>query len=81
MQLTDPQRFTLVSVIIVATVMIATGFAAPGFLRSAMTQRETDVMQDVITIITHDEEVENNLSASDLINYRECREDSFRGKF
>jgi signal transduction histidine kinase len=83
MQLTDPQRFTLVSVIIVATVMIATGFAAPGFLRSAMTQRETDVMQDVITIITHDEEVENNLSASDLINYRESvarthLEESFR---
>jgi signal transduction histidine kinase len=71
MQLTDPQRFTLVSVIIVATVMIATGIAAPPFYREAMTERETAVMQDMIDIITHEEEAEINLSASDLINYTE----------
>lgn len=71
MQLSDPQRFTLVSVIIVLTVMIATGIAAPAFYRQAMTERETDVMQEMISIIAHEEEVEGNLSASDLINYRE----------
>ena len=69
MQLSDPQRFTLVSVIIVATVMIATGIAAPGFLRHAMTQRETDVMQDMISITTHEEEAEGYLSAAYLANY------------
>ena len=69
MQLSDPQRFTLVSVIIVATVMIATGIAAPGFLRHAMTERETDVMQDMINITTHEEEAEGYLSAAYLANY------------
>jgi signal transduction histidine kinase len=71
MQLSDPQRFTLVSVIIVLTVMIATGVAAPTLYRQAMTERETDVMQDMINIIAHEEEAEGNLSASDLINYTE----------
>jgi signal transduction histidine kinase len=71
MQLSDPQRFTLVSVIIVATVMIATGIAAPAFYRQAMTERETEVMQDMINIITHEEVAEGSLLASDLINYRE----------
>jgi hypothetical protein len=83
MQLSDPQRFTLVSVIIVATVMIATGIIAPTFLRRAMTERETAVMQDMITIIAHEEEAETKLSASDLINYTESTarthlEESFR---
>jgi signal transduction histidine kinase len=83
MQLTDPQRFTLVSLIIVATVMIATGIAAPEFYRRAMTGRETDVMQDMINIIAHEEEAETELSASDLINYTERTarthlEESFR---
>ena len=83
MQLTDPQRFTLVSVIIVATVMIATGLAASTFYRRAMIERETDAMQDMINIIAHEEEVEANLSAADLANYTESTarihlEESFR---
>jgi signal transduction histidine kinase len=71
MQLSDPQRFTLVSVIIVATVMIATGIAAPAFYRQAMTERETAVMQDMINIVAHEEEAEGNLSARYLANYAE----------
>jgi signal transduction histidine kinase len=71
MQITDPQRFTLVSIIIVASVMIATGIAAPTFLRRAMTERETAVMQDMITITTHEEEAEGYLSASYLANFTE----------
>jgi signal transduction histidine kinase len=83
MQLSDPQKFTLVSLIIVATVMIATGVAAPVFYRRVMTERETAVMQDMIYITTHEEEAEGNLSASDLTNYRESTArthlaDSFR---
>jgi signal transduction histidine kinase len=69
MQLSDPQRFTLVSVIIVATVMIATGIAAPAFYRQAMTERETAVMQEMINIITREEEAEGYLSAPYLANY------------
>ena len=69
MQLSDPQRFTLVSVIIVATVMIATGIAAPAFYRRAMTERETAVMQEMISIITREEEAEGYLSAPYLANY------------
>ncbi len=69
MQLSDPQRFTLVSIIIVATVMIATGFAASTFYRRALIQRETDVMQDMINIIAHEQEAESNLSASDLTSH------------
>jgi signal transduction histidine kinase len=71
MQLSDPQRFTLVSVIIVLTVMIATGIAAPAFYRQAMTERETEVMQEMINIITREEEAEGYLSASYLRNYTE----------
>jgi len=71
MQLSDPQRFTLVSVIIVLTVMIATGIAAPPFYRRAMTERETAVMQDMISIIAREEEAEGYLSASYLANYTE----------
>jgi signal transduction histidine kinase len=71
MQLSDPQRFTLVSVIIVATVMIATGIAAPAFYRRAMTERETAVMQEMISIITREEEAEGYLSAPYLANYAE----------
>jgi signal transduction histidine kinase len=71
MQLSDPQRFTLVSVIIVLTVMIATGVAAPAFYRKAMTERETAVMQDMINIVAREEEAEGKLSASDLTNYGE----------
>lgn len=63
MQLSDPQRFTLVSIIIVATVMIATGVAAPAFYRQAMTERETEVMQEMINIVTREEEAEGYLSA------------------
>jgi signal transduction histidine kinase len=69
MQLSDPQRFTLVSAIIVAMVMIATGIAAPAFYRQAMTDRETEVMQEMISIITREEETEGYLSPSDLANY------------
>jgi len=69
MRLTDPQRFTLVSVIIVLTVMIATGIAAPAFYRQAMTGRETAVMQEIINIITREEEAEGDLTASYLRNY------------
>jgi signal transduction histidine kinase len=69
MQLSDPQRFTLVSAIIVAMVMIATGIAAPAFYRQAMTDRETEVMQEMIRIITREEEAEGYLSPSDLANY------------
>jgi signal transduction histidine kinase len=71
MQLSDPQRFTLVSVIIVLTVMIATGIAAPTFYRHAMTERETAVMQDMINIVAREEEAEGYLSASYLTNYTE----------
>ena len=71
MQLSDPQRFTLVSVIIVLTVMIATGIAAPAFYRQAMTERETAVMHDMINIVAHEEEAEGYLSASYLANYTE----------
>jgi signal transduction histidine kinase len=71
MQLSDPQRFTLVSVIIVLTVMIATGVTAPAFYRQAMTERETAVMQDMINIVAHEEEAEGYLSASYLANFTE----------
>lgn len=69
MKLTDPQKFTLVSLIIVATVMIATDIAAPAFYREAMTARETAMMQDMIAVIAHGEEAEGNLTASYLTNY------------
>jgi signal transduction histidine kinase len=55
----------------VATVMIATGIAAPAFYRQAMTDRETEVMQEMISIITREEEAEGYLSASYLVNYNE----------
>lgn len=72
MQLSDPQRFTLVSVIIVATVMIATGIGASTFFRRAMIERETGVMQDMIEIIAHEQEAESSLSASDLTAYTDA---------
>lgn len=68
MKLTDPQKFTLVSVVIVATVMIATGLSAPTFLRRAMAERETAVMRDMVTIIAQEEETEGYLSAAYLNN-------------
>jgi signal transduction histidine kinase len=51
--------------------MIATGIAAPALYRQAMTTRETAVMQEIINIITREEEAEGDLTASYLRNYTE----------
>jgi len=71
MQLTDPQKFTIISVIIVATVMIATSIAMSSLYRQMMIERESDVMHDMVRAFTREEEGENELSSWDLKNYAE----------
>ncbi len=71
MQLTDPQKFTIISVIIVATVMTATSIAMSSLYRQMMIERESDVMHDMVMAFTREEEAENNLSSWDLKNYTE----------
>lgn len=71
MQLTDPQKFTIISIIIVATVMTATSIAMSSVYRQMMIERESDVMHDMIGAFTAEEETENQISSWDFQNYTE----------
>ncbi len=84
MQLTDPQKFTIISAIIVAAVMVATGFTSSWFFRQAIIERETAVMRDMIQAMMFEEEQEGHITALDIKTYAEGAarthlETAFRG--
>lgn len=69
MQLSDPQKFTIVSVLIVAAVIVATTIAMSSSYRRMMIDRESDVMHDMVKALTREDEAQNALSPWDLKNY------------
>jgi signal transduction histidine kinase len=69
MRLSDPQKFTVVSAVIIVLVTAATGYAASLFFRRAMIDRELDSMHELVQSVAGEEEVEGNLSSADLKNY------------
>ncbi len=71
MQLTDPQKFTIVSAVIVIGVMVATGLAASRFYGEVIIERESAVMHDMVRSMTREEEMEGSLLAPDLQHYTE----------
>jgi signal transduction histidine kinase len=71
MRLSDPQKFTIVSAVIIAFVTVATGYAASSFFRQAMLEREADSMSQLVRSVTLEEEEEGNLSSWSLNNYVE----------
>ncbi len=71
MQLTDPQKFTIISAVIVAAVVVATGITSSWFFRRALIERETAVTRDLVEAIVRDEEDERHISPPDIANYTE----------
>lgn len=71
MRLTDPQKFTIVSAIIVMCVTVATDYTASSFYRQAMIERELHSMHELVQLVTQEEEEEKHLSSWDLKNYTE----------
>ncbi|MGZ5635039.1 MAG: sensor histidine kinase, partial [Burkholderiales bacterium] len=61
----------IISVIIVATVMIATSTAMSSVYRQMVIERESEVMHDMVSAFTREEESEGELSSWDLKNYAE----------
>ncbi len=83
MQLTDPQKFTIVSAIIVAAVVVATGLTTSRFFRNAIIGNELSLTHDLVRAFAREEEAEQELSAGDLKNYTESAakahlDDAFR---
>jgi two-component system, NtrC family, sensor histidine kinase HydH len=71
MQLSDPQKFTIISAVIVAAVIAATSIAASWFYRRVIIERELAAMHDVVRSFVREEEAEQSLSVRDLQHYTE----------
>ena len=71
MRLSDPQKFTIISAVIILGVSIATGYAASTFFRHAIITRSLGGMHEILRSDARQEEAEGNLSAWDLENYKE----------
>lgn len=69
MRLTDPQKFTSVSAIVIVAVMAATGIAASRFYRQVLIERESAVMHDLVRSFIREEQAEGDFSTSDLEHY------------
>ncbi len=69
MRLTDPQKFTVVSVLIIATVVAATSAAMSWSYRRMMVERESEAMHDLVRALTREDEAQNALFPQDLRNY------------
>lgn len=71
MRFGDPQKFTIISAIIIICVTIATGYTASIFYRRTMIERELNSVRDLVQLIAREEEAEQELSPEDLKNYAE----------
>jgi signal transduction histidine kinase len=69
MRFSDPQKFTIISAVIIICVTIATGYTASVFYRETMIERELNSVHDLIQLIAREEEEENEVSSLDLKNY------------
>jgi signal transduction histidine kinase len=71
MRFSDPQKFTIVSAVIIIFVTIATGYTASVFYSQTMIERELHSVHDLVQLIAREEEEENEVSSQDLKNYAE----------
>jgi signal transduction histidine kinase len=71
MRFSDPQKFTIISAVIIFCVSIATGYTASVFYRQTMIERELKSVHDLVQLIAREEEAEKEFSAQDLKNYAE----------
>jgi signal transduction histidine kinase len=83
MHLSESQKFTIVSAVIVAAVMAATSITASWFYRSVIIERESAVMHALVQSMAREEEAKKHLSSQDLRDYgqpsaRERLAESFR---
>ena len=69
--MSDPQKFAVVSLLIIAVVVVATSFAESSFYRRAIIRHESILFSDMVTAIAGRDEVEQALSSWDLENYTE----------
>jgi signal transduction histidine kinase len=71
MRFSDPQKFTIISAVIIVIVTVATGYTASVFYRRAMIERELDSMHELVRSVAREEEAEEHLSLKNLQNYAE----------
>ena len=71
MRFSDPQKFTIISAVIIVCVTVATGYTASVFYRHAMIERELDSMHELVRSVAREEEAEEHLSLKNLQNYAE----------
>lgn len=72
MRLTEPQKFTAISGVITAAVILATSITQSSFYRDAIMLRESAVMRDMVAALVLDQEADHNLSMWDLANFRDA---------
>jgi signal transduction histidine kinase len=71
LQMSDPQKFAAVSLLIIAAVVVATSVAESSFYRRAIVIHESMIFSDMVRAIASRDEVDQVLSSWDLKNYTE----------
>jgi signal transduction histidine kinase len=71
LQISGPQKFTIVSLLIIAGVMTVTSFSQSTFYRQAIIKQESAVISEMVKAFLFEQETEDMLSPWDLQNYSE----------
>jgi signal transduction histidine kinase len=71
LQISGPQKFTIVSLLIIVGVMTVTSLSESTFYRQAIITRESEIIYDLVRAFTHEQEIEEMLSSWDMQNYSE----------
>lgn len=69
LRMTPPQIFSLVSLLIIALMVVATGLLQSAFYRQAIIDRESIIIGDVVSGIVHGHEKEGELTSADMERY------------
>jgi signal transduction histidine kinase len=71
LRINDPQTFTIVALLLIVAMVVATGLAESAFYRSAILARESELVHDMAKASIIEEAQEENLSLWDLEHYSE----------
>lgn len=70
-QMSDPQKFAAVSLLIIGAVVVATSIAESSFYRRAIIRHESIIFSDMVRVIASRDEADRVLSSWDLKNFTE----------
>ena len=71
LQMSDPQKFAAISLLIITAVVVATSIAESSFYRRAIIKHESTIFSDMVKAIANRDEADRVLSSWDLKNFTE----------